>query len=133
MWSELSGSQPLIHPGVRSAPHGNLTIREALLSSPFNGVIAVIRIVSERVEASLGVPSAATVNQQKSIAALSEIARDLVVRVRDIRRHHDNGWFFQRCSIFFVDRKICGGVKFGAIAGWNLDAPADLIASRWII
>ena len=75
---------PLVEARVRSAPHRDLAVRPGLGGQPLHHVVAVPRVLEERLEAPLGVAAPAHVHDGEDIAVAGEVVRPLVVGVADV-------------------------------------------------
>lgn len=81
MRRQLLGRRPLIKPGIRSAPHRDLTVAEGLCRQPFDDVVSVAGLICERLEVARGVAATAHINEREPVAARRKVGRAGMVAV----------------------------------------------------
>ena len=97
-WKFFRG-RPLIESGIRAAPHRDFPIAKRLLGQPFDHVVAVARLLCERLELAGGISAPANIDQRKDIAVRREISSTRVIGVGDVRREGEDNRCFGRGGV----------------------------------
>src|SRR3984957_1447825 len=116
---------PLVIPGVRPAPHGDLATAIGLLRNPLDHVVSVLALLKEGTKLSFRVASTSHIDGHERKTVCSKIHPALVIGLRDIRRkRHD-----ARCWLPLRLGDVHVRAKTDAVTQRNPDVPVKLNAS----
>ena len=105
-----NSSAPPLMKRIGAAPHRYLALTERLSCQPLDHVVAISRVVRERLEFAAGISTAADIHERKGVAARGEVSGARVVAVRDIRREGEYGRRLRRGAVRRF-RQVEGGVE----------------------
>ena len=122
MFGSFAQRHPLIEAGVGSSPHGDFAVGPGLPGDPFDYVVAVLRLLEEGVELSLGVAAATDIDDGEDISVLGEVIGAGMIAVADVGCQLED----DRQRILLVVGTVYRGVQMDAVAHGNLYRPQQI-------